>query len=65
MCAWFFSRYLIYTTRLHKLFAVQYGGSYLNKTLFILFGIPVRQLLLLILACNLMFRSEYIILDTG
>jgi len=52
----------LYTTRLHRrLFTLKYGGSYLNKILFIHVGISVKRVLLLILVYNLMFLSEYVI----
>ena len=54
--------HLIYTTRLHRMLVfLKYGGSYLNKTLFVHVGISVKQVLLLIIVCNLMFLSEYVI----
>ena len=62
MCARFLSQYLIYTTHLHmRLFTLKYGGSYLNKTLFIHAVITVKQVLLFIHVCILMFLSEYVI----
>jgi len=45
----------LYTTRLHRrLFTLKYGGSYLNKILLVHVGISVKQVLPLILVCNLM-----------
>jgi hypothetical protein len=58
MCACYFSQYLIYTTRLHRsLFSLKYGGSYLNKTVYLCWNIS-KASIAVNSVYNLLFRSE-------
>jgi len=63
MCAWFLEQYLIFIRHvcIGGYLLSSMGGSGLNKILLIHVEISVKQVLLLILVCNLVLLSEYVI----